>query len=177
MPYYTPAKRPAAKTKVFFVRMPYNIKLKNAIAVAFDGDEDLRKYHIKPTLLDNKQMAFHTYREIGKQRDPGKASLYYYGVYVSGEHGTALVGFTVICRLPLAMLYSFGINHQYRNKEVLTKWLECVQDKFEGIPFGTVLNIKNTRAIRFFEKNGFQQTHSNKRLNIVSLCPASQLTT
>jgi RimJ/RimL family protein N-acetyltransferase len=161
--------------KVFMRLIMEPDRLFHAIQRAFDGDEDLPLYHRKTKgLINTFEMARHTHSEIIKNRKVGQATAKWYTVYAVTENDTQLIGFTVIFRNPVPILYSFGIKKEYRNKEILTAWLKCVDERFMGKVWATVINLKNTRAIRFFERNGFRQDRIDKVQKIVSLIPVIQ---
>lgn len=130
-----------------------------AMRAAFYDDQDLNIYHIKPS--DNyEDMVLHSYENIGIVRGELGADLYV--VYKDEE----IIGFTVIA-LKAGLLYSFGININHRNKYVLSEWLKICQNKlFDVCGFVNILlSSKNSRALGFFERNGFKPTFSNKRIN------------
>ena len=132
-------------------------QIKSFIEVAFrDDTELLEQYHISPGTLDH--CVDHTYGFISENADFYKEDIEFYAVDD--------FGFTIIIRNAnnVNELYSFGININYRNKETLTAWLEEVE-KLIGKPYYIVLWAKNTRAINFFEKNGFIVQRSSKLLN------------
>ena len=132
-------------------------QIKSFIEVAFrDDTELLEQYHISPGPLDH--CVDHTYGFISENADFYKEDIEFYAVDD--------FGFTIIIRNAnnVNELYSFGININYRNKETLTAWLEEVE-KLIGKPYYIVLWAKNTRAINFFEKNGFIVQRSSKLLN------------
>lgn len=67
------------------------------------------------------------------------------------------VGFTVTYKGAGAYpsIYSFGIHVGMRTSGIKADWLAWVEETL-GLPFTVTLNPKNKRAIRFFEKNGFE---------------------
>lgn len=106
------------------------------IQIAFDGDNDLYRYHIS-----DSDFAQHTYDEICKTA--AMIPLTYYKV---GEYG-----FTVTSP---GLLYSFGINHQYRTKEFLENWMGEIKNLL--ITFDCCLHSKNERAIAHLLKQGMK---------------------
>ena len=66
------------------------------------------------------------------------------------------IGFSVTCEQPFPMLTSFGINVSYRKKDVLLEWLDNLNDIL-GDNWMVAMMACNTRAIRFFERNGFAE--------------------
>jgi len=60
------------------------------------------------------------------------------------------------------MLFSFAFNMHYRKKVFLIDWLKEVE-KVLGEHYYTCLWNKNTRAIDFFKKNGFEEYQSSDK--------------
>lgn len=128
---------------------------------AFNGDINLlNTFHTSPGTLQH--CVENTMKLIKESADYYKDDMKFYAVVVDGVP----VGYTVTVKndkLPNE-LYSFGINISHRSKEVLMAWLKAVEEKI-GIPYYIVLWSKNTRAINFFERNGFAVERTNKYLN------------
>ena len=120
--------------------------LKEAISVAFKNDDELIDYHISPSeSIDD--MVNHTYDTIISIDKAIKIN--YYAVVYNGE----TIGFT--CTIPANnWVYSFGINPSFRNKTVLLEWLEKVEKLIAG-QCNVYLYSVNSRAINFFERNGY----------------------
>jgi hypothetical protein len=116
------------------------------IRIAFENDNDLILFHNKPS-SNIEEMVQETYFNIGIFRGELGADLYL--VYLNKK----LIGFTCI-GTKLSILYSFGINIEYRTENNLENWLNIVQSiLFERTGFiNVLLNSKNIRAIKFFEK-------------------------
>lgn len=129
-----------------------------AMRAAFYDDQDLKIYHINPS-DDYEDMVLHSYENIGIVRGELGADLYV--VYKDEE----IIGFTVIA-LKAGLLYSFGININHRNKYVLSEWLKICQNiLFDDCGFiNVLLYSKNTRALKFFERNGFKLRFANKKI-------------
>lgn len=106
------------------------------IITAFDGDKDLPTYHISDTDYAN-----HTYAEILKTAEILPLTCYKVGEY----------GFTVLAP---KLLYSFGINVNYRDKKTLQDWYEKIKEIMPT--FECVLHGKNNRAINHLVKQGMQ---------------------
>jgi hypothetical protein len=111
-------------------------ELKKYIEIAFDNDKELSKYHIS-----NKDFASHTYEEICKTAEI--LSLKYYKI---GEYG-----FTVLAP---KLLYSFGINKKFRDKETLKNWF--IEIKNIMPIFDCALHGKNSRAINHLIQQGLK---------------------
>lgn len=118
--------------------------LGSAINFAFRGDWQLiHKYHlINGDLTDCVKS---TFREIDRVSQGG-TPLEYFGIY----YEEMLIGFTVTGP---KLLFSFGINIQYRTKEIVLKWWQCVLT-YLGQDFVTFLFKKNKPAVDFLMRNG-----------------------
>jgi hypothetical protein len=131
------------------------------LSAAFSGDHDLlTKYHISPGTLEH--CAGHTLGLIDGVRDFYKEDMETYVVVLDKE---IPIGYTVLIKnetIPNEV-YSFGINIEHRSKENLLSWLSEIKKKL-GEPYYIVLWSKNTRAIKFFERNGFSVENSRKIL-------------
>jgi len=106
------------------------------IIKAFEGDTELPKYHIS-----DRDFAWHTYDAICKTAEI--LPLKYYKV--------CDFGFTVTSP---GLLYSFGINIEYRTPELLKLWFDEIKEimpKFE-----CMLHGKNSRAIKHLIKQGMK---------------------
>ena len=139
---------------ISFKEIPFKDLLKY-VAIAFDGDNELvEKYHfadknLHDTIVNNvdniKQM---------KAQYPLK----FYSVNVFNNP----IGFTVGNE---NLLYSFGINKEFRTKEIVLGWWEEVRRMTDD--FVCCLYPENTRAINFFIRNGmeiFEQNNNNVTL-------------
>lgn len=138
-----------------------------AMRIAFFDDAELKKYHIKPS--DNyEDMVQDSYFNIGIAKGELGADLYV--IY----YKEILIGFS--CIVPkLSMLYSFGININHRNKNVLRDWINGMQNiiySFSG-NINVLLYSKNKRAIDFFKKNGYGVIFQNTK--IMNSEPATML--
>lgn len=136
--------------------LSYHVKL------AFDGDRELMdNYHISPGTLNH--CVAHTMEFIEQNADHYKDDIEFYAVVYNVE---TVIGYTIIIRNATHPneLYSFGINVKYRQKDILMAWMDQVKEKI-GEPFYIVLWSKNTRAINFFEKNGFLVQRTSKLLD------------
>ena len=122
------------------------------IKMAFRDDPELiEKFHISPGSLDH--CVGHTLGLIEGNRGFYQSDMETYAVVIDKE---TPIGFTVLIKnekIPNE-LYSFGINIKHRTKENLLSWLSEIKIKL-GDPYYVVLWSKNTRAIDFFERNGF----------------------
>lgn len=141
---------------------PISIKeLSPLVALAFRDDKELlERYHISPGTLDH--CVEHTMRFIDGNYDHFKERMEIYQVKKFDE----VVGFTVFIRHEndFDELYSFGINIESRKNYILLPWLEVVKKKINS-NFYIVLWAKNSRAISFFERNGFNVLRNSKYLN------------
>lgn len=106
------------------------------IKIAFEEDTELPVYHIS-----DKDYAWHTYDQICKTSDILPITCYKVGE----------IGFTV---LSPGLLYSFGINVNYRDEKTLKDWFYQIKNIMPT--FECVLHGKNSRAISHLVKQGMQ---------------------
>ena len=147
-------------------------KLLEYVRIGFEGDAELLdKYHVSPGTLDH--CVEHTMGFITENENFYKDDIEYYAIILDNE---TIIGYTIIIvneKLPNE-LYSFAINIKYRTKEIVLLWLKAAE-RLLAIPYYVVLWSKNTRAIEFFEKNGFIVERENKQLNdalkTLIICP------
>lgn len=134
------------------------------VALAFEGDTDLlQHYHVSPGSLD--ECVAHTLNAISETYNSFPATMKIYAVV----YGNKIIGYTIFIESdPSKELYSFGINIQYRTKEVVTSWLTVVKEAL-GEKWFLVLWDKNTRAINFFERNGVE-FHSKLKDKTILVC-------
>lgn len=85
--------------------------------------------------------------------------------YFKVKNEDKIIGFTVV-DFGKNILYSFGINVQFRTKEIVTSWIENVKSMLMGLVRCALWN-KNKRAIDFLLKNGFEV--SDKTIEITYL--------
>lgn len=120
----------------------YLSDIKPLVEKAFLGDNDLlEKYHIVGgSLEDCVNSTIEAIRDVDK--------MYGLRYYMITNDGVA-VGYMT---LGPDFLHSFGINIQYRQKDILKEWwselLNIMSDFF------CTLHSKNTRAIEFLKKQG-----------------------
>lgn len=131
--------------------------IKNCIEIAFNGDvELLESLHISPGTLEH--CVDHTFSLIIANDKICKGDVKYYAV----SKDENIVGYSVVIVNPKYTneLYSFGININYRTKEIVQQWLGLIEELL-GLPFYIILWSKNKRALDFFKKNGFDQDMSD----------------
>lgn len=133
-------------------------KLEGYVRIAFDGDTDLwEKCHpfldgFEDAVNDNLSNVY----EMAKVK-----SLFCYSINYLGKP----IGFFVV--VEGTMLYSFGINKEYRTKEIVSTWFSMVKELLGS--FIVYLYKDNKRAIEFFKKSGmvvFLEEESNVALKI-----------
>lgn len=125
-------------------------ELNNYINIAFNGDTDLfSKYHIKGGTQED--CVFDTHSTIVEASDLFDTTCY--KVLLRDEP----IGFTVVSK-KLRLLYSFGINKEYRKKEILELWFENVVNIL-GV-FNCYLWNINSRGITHLLKQGMTQVDS-----------------
>lgn len=129
-------------------------EIEKYVAIGFEGDNELvEKYHFsEKTLPETVDKNVSNINEMNKLYP-----LECYSVEVEGNP----IGFTVLGK---SLLYSFGINKNYRAKEILIEWVEEIKRRLEV--FIVCLYAENTRAINFFEKNGMQVVERNNNVTL-----------
>ncbi len=136
-------------------------EIRQYVENAFNGDINLlNTFHTSPGTLQH--CVENTMGLIKESADYYKDDMKFFAVVVDGVP----VGYTITVKnsqLPNE-LYSFGINISHRKKDILLAWLKAIEEKI-GKPYYIVLWSKNTRAINFFERNGFAVERTNKYLN------------
>lgn len=126
-----------------------------AIHFAFKGDWQLiHKLHLVNGDLNDCVKS--TFRQIDSVSHGG-TPLQFWGIYLLQGDEKNLIGFTVTGP---KMLFSFGINIQFRTKEIVMNWWQCVLTLL-GNEFVTWLFKKNTRAIDFVTRNGMEVSEDN----------------
>lgn len=138
--------------------------LKELITYSFSDDPELlSKYsHLdNPTLEECVDKNFRTIIEKG-----GEVNCY--AIFSTEEGGN--IGFTVTLTNPEIPheLVSFGIHKNFRTQKTVCKWLEEVT-KLIGKYYYTALFTQNTRAIGFFQKNGFTKVEPQDDKSFVLL--------
>lgn len=117
--------------------------LYEAIYVAFEKDSDLiEKYHVLNASVSD--CVAHTLKRIIEV-----SKVYQLTCYEVLKNGGVAIGFFVT---GIGFLYSFGLNIQYRTKEILPQFWEIILSKLPE-SFFCVMNLKNKRAIKFLERN------------------------
>lgn len=128
-------------------------ELHDLIKFSYQGDEDL---------ISNYQAANRTFEECvdfnynelinlaAKKDEPGE--VFFWKIDMEGT----IIGYcaTIENEDKPHMLASCAIRKPYRWKEVLVDWLAAVEERL-GTPYYIGLWNKNSRAINFFQKNGF----------------------
>lgn len=127
-------------------------QVEELVKLSYRGDNDLcEKYHsIKGT-----------YDELAKETMAlieGASKVYeleYYKVIINNQP----IGYFITSK---KLLYSFGINMNFRKKDILVSWWENIKSVL-GKAFTAILYDNNTRAISFLEKQGMElyKKHGN----------------
>lgn len=133
--------------------------LEPVIQFAFAEDKDTHLFHEEPK-KEIWRMAQHTYGRIA-----GQSGMKAFSVMLETDK-KHLIGFTVVNTEVAPVLYSFGIRSEYRTRKNLTAWLGSVEQllgRFYIVP----LYNKNTRAIKFFEKNGFKIKQKDNEISFL----------
>jgi hypothetical protein len=127
---------------------PIDRELKRYVEIAYKGDEDLlSKYHVAEYTLDEAveetlRMIYSTSLEVESNGDK------MYNFYVSFDNKP--IGYLSVFK---NNLYSFGINIEYRTKEILSDFWNEIKEVL-GNNFMSVLYPNNTRAIGYLQKCG-----------------------
>jgi hypothetical protein len=119
---------------------------KDLVKVGFERDEELfSKYHIQNG--SENECIEHTYHRIQDLKE--ETHCFYEIIY-----NDKAIGF---CCFDDNLLYSFGINVDYRSGDVLREWISDLDSLFIGkyAIYMVTFYKKNTRAKDFFIKNGF----------------------
>jgi len=133
------------------VRIPVN-GLQEFVSVAFEEDSDLlTEYSDYSTMEELIQTNVANTVELAKTKE-----VKCYGMFLEQTP----IGFTVLSE---KMLYSFGINIYCRQKDIKTGWLNWLNSVFDN-NFVVCLYRKNTRAINYFLKNGFEEFNKDDKV-------------
>lgn len=122
------------------------------VAIAFKEDSELLTEYshystMEELILTNVENA----KELARTKE-----VKCYGMYLEQTP----IGFTVISE---KLLYSFGINLYCRQKEVKAIWLSWLNRVFDN-NFVVTLYIKNTRAVNYFLRNGFEEFNNDGKV-------------
>jgi hypothetical protein len=128
-------------------------ELRSLVELAFDCDTELlTKFHIKTG--DLSCCVNHTMKTIFQTMQELEGKFEFYAVM----RGSETIGYTVLINDgDVSVLYSFGININYRTQLVLTDWIDCVKEVSQSKLIAMLWN-KNTRAIAFLRKHGMRVT-------------------
>lgn len=125
-------------------RIPID-NLQEFVSVAFKDDSELlTEYSHYSTMEELIETNVANTVELAKTKE-----VKCYGMFLEQTP----IGFTVLSD---KLLYSFGINVYCRQKEVKAIWLNWLNRLFDN-NFVVCLYRKNTRAINYFLKNGFEE--------------------
>lgn len=124
---------------------------KQSIAIAFEGDKDIFIY-CDPEFANSslEQLVDSIYQKIADYPSYFKKCFFENLVVDSNT-----VGFICYTKSP-NMLVSFGVNINYRSKEILEDVFSVIKEKFDGDSFTSLMWARNTRAIKWLEKNGMK---------------------
>lgn len=144
-------------------------ELKPLIAYAYAGDNDLIEKYQADTTRTYQQCVDFNFNEIAELSSAHKNVSIWEIWRDEGDLSNA-IGYCVTINNEdqPGMLLSYSINKKYRDAEILTSWLMEVEEEL-GTPYYTGLWAKNTRAISFFEKNGFALLPASEREDYVYL--------
>jgi len=146
------------KTKVDFEEIHFS-ELEPLVVFAFGQDPELlNKYQQIPG--DFRTMVDRNMKNIGD----GNAILDLTCFKIM--YKDLIIGFMVI-DIGKNILYSFGININYRRKEILIGWVESVKSFLKGLVRCPLWN-ENQRAIGFMVKNGFEISNVTKSITYLT---------
>ena len=131
----------------FSVRQVDPSELPELVAIALKEDENLiNKFHFQDKtmseLIRNNLKNIENLSKIKKVK--------YYGIYLEDVNP---IGFTVTSE---KLLYSFGINVYCREESIKAEWFKWLRKHFDN-NFVVCLYRENTRAIKFFQRNGLEE--------------------
>lgn len=122
-------------------------ELRFLVRFGFGGDLDLlSKYQQLDT--DFEEMINRNMEHIDQWPDKLE--------YLRVDYDGKTIGFSVI-DIHKAVLFSFGININYRKEDILKEWMIELKKVFNGV-FYCCLWSKNKRAVEFLQKNGMKIT-------------------
>lgn len=141
-------KSPRSRTKIRLVRVTKE-ELRDCIQIAYSGDEQMKKIHIleDPTL---EEMTDYTWIQSVTDMEAYGTKLY----RVVLPDGTS-IGYTTMVLHPVKMLFTFGINIEYRKPEIMDGWMKALEQHL-GYQFSLTLRTSNQRAVKFFVKRKFE---------------------
>lgn len=134
-------------------------ELKSLINFSYSGDGDLIASYQAQTTRTFEECVEFNYNEIASHLNSSiyKDDMQLWKITLTENNKTKDIGYcvTIISDPPPGMLFSFAFNMVYRKQAYLTQWLRRVEELLWQ-PYYTALWNKNTRAIDFFKKNGFE---------------------
>ena len=155
---------------MMIVREVNSLKLIEYIKSSWEGDVNLPVFYdrsLKEKTLDSMVKDTHDkIMELFNEHD---------GLKLLGvEFDNQMIGFIVL-NDRFNYLYSFGVRHDFRNKEVLKAIFFYISNKLR-VGFHCLMNECNHRAIRWLKKCGMvEKPHLNPQKDIVylkyELCP------
>lgn len=132
-----------------FEKIDNKDKLYRGVAISFWGDDALiNKYH-KVETNKFQDCVDDTFNSILDNSESLPMEW-----YLIRHDNNEIIGYCIASKA-YNFLYSFGINKNYRNGEVLSNWFTSVAELLQN-HFTSALWAKNTRAIEFLVKNGME---------------------
>jgi hypothetical protein len=129
-------------------------QLTKLVQISFEGDKELvDTYHVRSgiNLEVCVNSTLHTIEDTSRLYD-----LKYFKVLKDSKP----IGFHVTGK---DFLYSFGININWRKKDILIQWWNFICKELNN-NFMCMLYIKNTRAINFLIRNGMEIINEDGKL-------------
>ena len=134
-------------------------QLPQLVLISYLGDDELlNKFHVEPNM--SFKMAVGSTLQMIYDLSSEKRLNYYKVIY-----NKMPIGYFVTFD---NCLYSFGINIDFRVKNILISWWQQIK-KALGKEFYAKLYEQNTRAISFLEKCGMEIYHRDEINKVVTL--------
>ncbi len=139
--------------------IPINLsELYPLIKYSLQGDEEILHYQRHPE-KSMQECCQYIYDSIAKfyNNPVFENDMQLWNVVLQSGRVVDSIGYTVTVlndKIPNT-LYSYAIKKEYRKKVFLTSWLNAIE-QITGQDYYTALYNRNTRAIDFFKKNGFE---------------------
>lgn len=134
---------------MIFEKIESKDKLYRGVAISFWGDDALINQYHKVETKRYQDCVEDTYNTILDSTEALPLEW-----YLVRHDNNEIIGYCIASKA-YNFLYSFGINKNYRNSEVLSTWFNKVAELLQD-HFASALWAKNTRAIDFLVKNGMK---------------------
>jgi hypothetical protein len=136
------------------IREVNTLKLVEYIESAWKGDVNLHVFYDRSLNLKSlENMVRDTHDKILDLNNQ-QSGLSFFGI----EHDSVKIGFIVLNE-QFNFLYSFGVRHDFRNRDMLEPIFFYIRKKLKD-NFFCLMNECNTRAIRWLKKCGLKEIPS-----------------